>query len=120
MVGIPDADLGQRIVAFVVGDAAPEDLISLSPGSFRCTSGRARCDWSTRCRAMRWARWSEGTDGLVGVQRLVQGDSGACAVDDLDGARRRIAPEQEVVGPESSRALTVLPSGVVTFVPAVR
>ena len=28
VVGLPDADLGQRIVAFVVGDAAPEDLIS--------------------------------------------------------------------------------------------
>ncbi len=28
VVGLPDDDLGQRIVAFVVGDAAPEDLIS--------------------------------------------------------------------------------------------
>jgi fatty acid CoA ligase FadD36 len=27
VVGVPDADLGQRIVAFVVGDAAPEQLI---------------------------------------------------------------------------------------------
>ncbi len=27
VVGLSDADLGQRIVAFVVGDAAPEDLI---------------------------------------------------------------------------------------------
>lgn len=27
VVGLPDADLGQRIVAFVVGDAAPADLI---------------------------------------------------------------------------------------------
>lgn len=27
VVGAPDADLGQRIVAFVVGDAAPEALI---------------------------------------------------------------------------------------------
>lgn len=27
VVGLPDADLGQRIVAFVVGDAAPEQLI---------------------------------------------------------------------------------------------
>lgn len=28
VVGLPDADLGQRIVAFVVGDVAPEDLIT--------------------------------------------------------------------------------------------
>ncbi|TRW79342.1 acyl-CoA synthetase [Mycolicibacterium sp. 018/SC-01/001] len=28
VVGAPDADLGQRIVAFVVGDAAPEELIA--------------------------------------------------------------------------------------------
>ncbi|GAY16177.1 acyl-CoA synthetase [Mycobacterium sp. shizuoka-1] len=28
VVGLPDADLGQRIVAFVVGDANPEELIS--------------------------------------------------------------------------------------------
>lgn len=28
VVGLADTDLGQRIVAFVVGDAAPEDLIS--------------------------------------------------------------------------------------------
>ena len=28
VVGMPDADLGQRIVAFVVGDARPEDLIT--------------------------------------------------------------------------------------------
>lgn len=28
VVGLPDEDLGQRIVAFVVGDAAPEDLIA--------------------------------------------------------------------------------------------
>ncbi|BBX09386.1 acyl-CoA synthetase [Mycolicibacterium aichiense] len=28
VVGLPDTDLGQRIVAFVVGDANPEDLIS--------------------------------------------------------------------------------------------
>lgn len=28
VVGLPDADLGQRIVAFVVGDARPEDLIT--------------------------------------------------------------------------------------------
>ena len=28
MVGVPDDDLGQRIVAFVVGDAEPEALIS--------------------------------------------------------------------------------------------
>ena len=28
VVGIPDQDLGQRIVAFVVGDADPETLIS--------------------------------------------------------------------------------------------
>ncbi|MGD9620227.1 MAG: acyl-CoA synthetase [Mycolicibacterium sp.] len=28
VVGMPDDDLGQRIVAFVVGDAAPEDLIN--------------------------------------------------------------------------------------------
>ena len=27
VVGLPDADLGQRIVAFVVGDAHPEELI---------------------------------------------------------------------------------------------
>ena len=27
MVGIPDDDLGQRIVAFVVGDAEPTELI---------------------------------------------------------------------------------------------
>ncbi len=27
VVGLPDADLGQRIVAFVVGDAQPDDLI---------------------------------------------------------------------------------------------
>ena len=27
MVGLPDADLGQRIVAFVVGDADPAELI---------------------------------------------------------------------------------------------
>jgi fatty acid CoA ligase FadD36 len=27
VVGLPDADLGQRIVAFVVGSAAPQDLI---------------------------------------------------------------------------------------------
>ncbi len=28
VVGLPDTDLGQRIVAFVVGDAAPDDLIA--------------------------------------------------------------------------------------------
>ena len=28
VVGVPDEDLGQRIVAFVVGDAEPADLIS--------------------------------------------------------------------------------------------
>ena len=28
VVGLPDDDLGQRIVAFVVGDVAPDDLIS--------------------------------------------------------------------------------------------
>lgn len=28
VVGLPDTDLGQRIVAFVVGNAAPEDLIA--------------------------------------------------------------------------------------------
>jgi fatty acid CoA ligase FadD36 len=28
VVGLPDTDLGQRIVAFVVGDANPDDLIS--------------------------------------------------------------------------------------------
>ena len=28
VVGVPDDDLGQRIVAYVVGDAAPEDLIT--------------------------------------------------------------------------------------------
>ncbi len=28
VVGLPDADLGQRIVAFVVGDAHPDDLIA--------------------------------------------------------------------------------------------
>jgi fatty acid CoA ligase FadD36 len=28
VVGLPDADLGQRIVAFVVGDADPNELIS--------------------------------------------------------------------------------------------
>jgi len=28
VVGVPDEDLGQRIVAFVVGDAEPTDLIS--------------------------------------------------------------------------------------------
>jgi fatty acid CoA ligase FadD36 len=28
VVGVPDDDLGQRIVAYVVGDAAPEDLIA--------------------------------------------------------------------------------------------
>lgn len=27
MIGAPDRDLGQRIIAFVVGDAAPDDLI---------------------------------------------------------------------------------------------
>ncbi len=27
MVGLPDEDLGQRIVAFVVGDAQPKELI---------------------------------------------------------------------------------------------
>ena len=27
MVGVPDDDLGQRIVAFVVGDAEPAELI---------------------------------------------------------------------------------------------
>ena len=27
VVGVPDDDLGQRIVAFVVGDAAPQELI---------------------------------------------------------------------------------------------
>ena len=27
VVGLPDADLGQRIVAFVVGDASSDDLI---------------------------------------------------------------------------------------------
>jgi fatty acid CoA ligase FadD36 len=27
VVGVPDDDLGQRIVAFVVGDAAPAELI---------------------------------------------------------------------------------------------
>jgi fatty acid CoA ligase FadD36 len=28
VVGVPDEDLGQRIVAFVVGDAEPADLIA--------------------------------------------------------------------------------------------
>ena len=28
MVGLPDEDLGQRIVAFVVGDARPRSLIA--------------------------------------------------------------------------------------------
>lgn len=28
VVGVPDDDLGQRIIAYVVGDAAPEDLIA--------------------------------------------------------------------------------------------
>jgi len=28
VVGLPDADLGQRIVAFVVGDAGTEELIT--------------------------------------------------------------------------------------------
>ena len=28
MVGLPDEDLGQRIVAFVVGDAEPDELIT--------------------------------------------------------------------------------------------
>ena len=28
VVGLPDADLGQRIVAFVVGDAQPDQLIT--------------------------------------------------------------------------------------------
>jgi fatty acid CoA ligase FadD36 len=32
VVGLPDEDLGQRIVAFVVGDAAPADLIDLVAG----------------------------------------------------------------------------------------
>jgi fatty acid CoA ligase FadD36 len=29
VIGVPDADLGQRIVAFVVGDAEPQELIDL-------------------------------------------------------------------------------------------
>ena len=40
VVGVPDDDLGQRIVAFVVGDAEPQRADRLSSrNSFRCTSG---------------------------------------------------------------------------------
>ena len=49
VVGVPDDDLGQRIVAFVVGDADPRRPDRLRRSSnFRCTSGRARCGWWTR------------------------------------------------------------------------
>ncbi len=59
VVGLPDDDLGQRIVAFVVGDVDPDALIELLLRSFRCTSDRGRCGWWTACRATRWARCSK-------------------------------------------------------------
>ncbi len=56
--GLPDTDLGQRIVAFVVGDANPDDLISFVAEQLSVHKRRGKCGWSTRCRETRWAKSS--------------------------------------------------------------
>ncbi len=59
VVGLPDADLGQRIVAFVVGDALlgrPHRLCGAATFGAQAAPRGPRS--SDRCRAMRWAKWS--------------------------------------------------------------
>lgn len=60
VIGVPDDDLGQRIVAYVVcSDPTPVGaavLIEHVIGQLPDTGARARCASSTRCPATRWAR----------------------------------------------------------------
>ena len=57
VIGEPDDDLGQAIVAFVVADGVTgPELCDFVAGTFRCTSGPAGWSWSTPCPATPWAR----------------------------------------------------------------
>ena len=58
VVGVPDDDLGQRLVAFVVADGRGRGSSSSRTSRTRCpaTSALARWSSSTRCPETRWAR----------------------------------------------------------------
>ena len=59
VIGVPDEDLGERIVAFVVAASGatprPEGSSSTSPACSRRTSGRGSSS-SRRCPGTRWGR----------------------------------------------------------------
>lgn len=59
VVGVPDADLGQRIVAYIVGSAGGDELIDYVAQQLSVHKRPARCASSTRCPATRWARSSK-------------------------------------------------------------
>ena len=56
VIGVPDDDLGQRIVAYVVGDVAADALIDYVAQQLSVHKRPRGVRWSTRCHAMRWAR----------------------------------------------------------------
>ena len=60
--GPADRDLGQRIVAFVVGEAVPDELIDYVYNNFRCASDPGKCGGGVAAPQTPWARCSEGTD----------------------------------------------------------
>ena len=56
VIGVPDDDLGQRIVAFVVGDAEPEALIEYVAEQLSAHKRPREVHLVASCRETRWAR----------------------------------------------------------------
>ncbi len=58
VVGVPDEDLGQAIVAYVIPDGAVtgDQLRPLWRSGSRCTSGRAESSWYPNCPGTPWER----------------------------------------------------------------
>ena len=56
VVGVPDPEWGETVVAFVVGDPDIESLQRLAAPSWRPSNGPVTCAWSMRCHATPWAK----------------------------------------------------------------
>ena len=71
VVGVPSAEWGETVVAFVVGDPDVASLTELAASSSSPSSARARCASSTRCPATHWARSCGANcgDGSPGTSR---------------------------------------------------